>query len=42
MKHRVKGGIIVELGGVEAFLPGSQIDIAPVRNMDEFIGQEYA
>ncbi len=41
MKHRVKGGIIVELGGVEAFLPGSQIDIAPVRNMDEFIGQEY-
>lgn len=41
MKHRVKGGIIVDLGGVEAFLPGSQIDIAPVRNMDDFIGQEY-
>jgi len=41
MKHRVKGGIIVDLDGVEAFLPGSQIDIAPVRNMDEFIGQKY-
>jgi small subunit ribosomal protein S1 len=41
MKHRVKGGIIVDLNGVEAFLPGSQIDIGPVRNMDEFIGNEY-
>eukprot|EP00764_Aduncisulcus_paluster_P002103 gnl/Carplike_NY0171/13061_a18986_133.p1 GENE.gnl/Carplike_NY0171/13061_a18986_133~~gnl/Carplike_NY0171/13061_a18986_133.p1 ORF type:complete len:162 (+),score=31.03 gnl/Carplike_NY0171/13061_a18986_133:51-536(+) len=35
MKHRVKGGIIVDVDGVEAFLPGSQIDIGPVRNMDE-------
>jgi small subunit ribosomal protein S1 len=41
MKHRVKGGIIVDLEGVEAFLPGSQLDIGPVRNMDEFIGKEY-
>ena len=41
MKHRVKGGIIVDIEGVEAFLPGSQIDIGPVRNMDEFIGKEY-
>lgn len=41
MKHRVKGGIIVDLEGVEAFLPGSQIDIAPVRNMDELIGLQY-
>ena len=41
MKHRVKGGIIVDLQGVEAFLPGSQLDIGPVRNMDEFIGKEY-
>ena len=41
MKHRVKGGIIVDLQGVEAFLPGSQLDIGPVRNMDEFIGNEY-
>ena len=41
MNHRVKGGIIIDLNGVEAFLPGSQIDIGPVKNMDEFIGKEY-
>ncbi|MBR2363559.1 MAG: 30S ribosomal protein S1 [Lentisphaeria bacterium] len=41
MKRRVKGGIIIDLEGVEAFLPGSQIDIGPVKNMDEFIGKEY-
>lgn len=41
MKYRVKGGIIVDLDGVEAFLPGSQIDTAPVRNMDELLGQEF-
>lgn len=41
MKHRVKGGIIIDLNGVEAFLPGSLIDIGPVKNMDDFIGKEY-
>jgi small subunit ribosomal protein S1 len=41
MKHRVKGGIIVDLFGIEAFLPGSQLDIVPVRNMDDFINKEY-
>jgi len=41
MKYRVKGGIIVDIEGVEAFLPGSQIDIAPVKNMDELIGLQY-
>ncbi len=41
MKHRVKGGIIIDLNGVEAFLPGSQIDIGPVKNMDDFLGKEY-
>ncbi|MBO4303379.1 MAG: 30S ribosomal protein S1 [Lentisphaeria bacterium] len=41
MKRRVKGGIIIDLEGVEAFLPGSQIDIGPVKNMDDFIGKEY-
>lgn len=40
-KHRVKGGIIVDLNGVEAFLPGSQIDIGPVKNLDDYIGKEY-
>ena len=41
MKRRVKGGIIIDLNGVEAFLPGSQIDIGPVKNMDDYIGKEY-
>ena len=41
MKHRVKGGIIVDVEGIEAFLPGSQIDIAPVKNMDDLIGLRY-
>lgn len=41
MKARVKGGITVEVDGVEAFLPGSQLDIAPVKSMDDFIGKEY-
>lgn len=41
MKTRVKGGIIVDIGGLEAFLPGSQIDIGPARNLDEYIGKEY-
>jgi len=41
MKHRVKGGIIVDVDGVEAFLPGSQIDVAPVKDMDALIGLEF-
>ena len=41
MKHRVKGGVIVDIEGVEAFLPGSQIDIGPVRNIDDYVGKEY-
>jgi len=36
--HRVKGGMIVDVG-VEAFLPGSQLDISPVRNADDLLGQ---
>ncbi|MEZ4427598.1 MAG: 30S ribosomal protein S1 [Nannocystaceae bacterium] len=39
---RVKGGLAVVLqGGVKAFLPGSQVDLRPVRNLDSFINQEY-
>ncbi len=39
---RVKGGLSVMLaGGVKAFLPGSQIDLRPVRNLDNFIGKEF-
>ncbi len=36
---RVKGGLTVD-NGIKAFLPGSQIDIRPVRNLDGYIGQE--
>ncbi len=37
--RRVKGGIVVDLFGIEAFLPGSQIDVYPVRDFDALIGQ---
>ena len=37
---RVKGGLSVDVGGVRAFLPGSQVDLKPVRNLDGFKGQE--
>jgi small subunit ribosomal protein S1 len=38
---KVKGGLSVDLGGILAFLPGSQVDLAPVRNPDSYIGQHY-
>ncbi|HAA53532.1 MAG TPA: 30S ribosomal protein S1, partial [Myxococcales bacterium] len=37
---RVKGGLSVDIG-VKAFLPGSQVDLRPVRNLDKLIGQRY-
>ncbi len=40
VKRRVKGGLMVDVG-VEAFLPGSQVDTSPVRNMDDYIGREF-
>ncbi len=36
---KVKGGLSVDIGGVFAFLPGSQIDLKPVRDLDELVGQ---
>jgi small subunit ribosomal protein S1 len=36
---KVKGGLSVDIGRIQAFLPGSQIDIKPVRNLDALIGQ---
>lgn len=36
---RIKGGMVVDLGGVEAFLPGSQIDVRPVRDFDAYVGK---
>src|SRR5262245_16065879 len=39
---RVKGGLSVSIrGGVKAFLPGSQVDLRPVRNLDAFLGKSY-
>jgi small subunit ribosomal protein S1 len=37
--RRIKGGMVVDVMGVEAFLPGSQIDVKPVRDFDAFIGK---
>ena len=41
LQRRIKGGIVVDLFGVEAFLPGSQIDIRQVKNFDQFLSQEF-
>ena len=41
VKSKVRGGLIVDVDGVEAFLPGSQIDITPVHEPDGFVGNEY-
>jgi small subunit ribosomal protein S1 len=37
---RIKGGLQVELGGITAFLPGSQVDVRPVRNLESLRGKE--
>ncbi len=37
--RRIKGGLVVDLLGIDAFLPGSQIDVRPVRDFDAFIGK---
>jgi small subunit ribosomal protein S1 len=39
VKRRTKGGLIVDIYGIEAFLPGSQIDIKPVRDFDAYVGK---
>ncbi|MGM9871050.1 MAG: 30S ribosomal protein S1 [Muribaculaceae bacterium] len=39
IKCRTKGGMIVDVFGIEAFLPGSQIDIKPIRDYDVFVGK---
>ncbi|MGV3764224.1 30S ribosomal protein S1 [Parapedobacter sp.] len=39
VKSRTKGGLIVDIRGVEAFLPGSQIDIKPIRDYDIYVGK---
>ena len=39
--RRIKGGYTVDLGGIEAFLPGSHVDLRPVPDMDALVNQEY-
>ena len=40
VKRRTKGGLIVDVYGIEAFLPGSQIDVKPIRDFDIFVGKK--
>ena len=40
IRSRTKGGMIVEVFGIEAFLPGSQIDVKPIRDFDEYVGKK--
>ena len=39
VKCRTKGGLIVDVFGIEAFLPGSQIDVKPIRDYDVYVGK---
>ncbi len=41
IKEAVRGGLIVDVDGVQAFLPGSQLDVTPVRELTPYIGQTY-
>ena len=38
---RVKGGLVVDLGVIQAFLPGSQADVQPIKNFDDLVGKEF-
>ncbi len=40
IRKRTKGGFVVDVNGVEAFLPGSQIDVKPVRDFDAYLGRK--
>ncbi|MEZ0483049.1 30S ribosomal protein S1 [Fibrella aquatica] len=40
VKRRTKGGLIVDIYGIEAFLPGSQIDVKPIRDFDIYVGKK--
>ncbi|VEI94668.1 30S ribosomal protein S1 [Kaistella jeonii] len=39
VKSRTKGGMVVDIHGIEAFLPGSQIDVKPIKDYDQFVGK---
>lgn len=40
IRSRTKGGMIVDVFGIECFLPGSQIDVKPIRDYDEYVGKQ--
>ncbi len=40
VKCRTKGGLIVDVFGIEAFLPGSQVDVKPIRDFDVYVGKQ--
>ena len=40
VKSRTKGGLVVDLMGIDTFLPGSQIDVKPIRDYDQYVGQD--
>ncbi len=39
--NKIKGGMVVNVGGVKAFLPGSQIDLKPVKSLDKLVGKKF-
>ena len=41
IRAKVNGGLIVDIDGVEAFLPGSQLDVAPIRDLTPYVGQTF-
>ncbi len=41
IKSAVRGGLLVQIDDVEAFLPGSQIEVTPVKDLDPYVGQSY-
>ncbi len=41
VQNRVRGGMIVDVDGVEAFLPGSQVDVIPVHHTDDYVGKTF-
>ena len=39
--NKIKGGMVVNVGGVRAFLPGSQIDLKPIKSLDKLVGKKF-
>jgi len=40
VKNRTKGGLVVDVMGIDAFLPGSQIDVKPIKDYDQYVGKD--